>query len=266
MKMIDTPLPWMNRTGRELILIGGGLAICLVELARPQISPWNLGVFGVGTALFAARFFAARVVVIGVLLSAVASCFSGLRYGAGWTPSGLYWGAYPMLVGVLLLISRDLEQRFDFAASGPGWRLNRWRELPRAHWRASTVLGWLLGILGHFLLRGWQSAGAAGPTWPLIAIVVCIGAVLLLFTGRSIVFVISAALGIAVAALVLPQVGGAEALMHHPYGGVETAPLWRGMPDSALPAAIAAVGTALVSLPYALLHLWHGLRGGDGDE
>jgi len=92
-----------------------------------------------------------------------------LRYGAGWMPQHMHWGVYGMSAGVLLLMSRDLAQRFDFNPSGPGWRLNRWRELPRSFWRVSTVLGWLLGILGHFLLRGWQPAGAAAPMWPLIA-------------------------------------------------------------------------------------------------
>ncbi len=264
MKVLDTPLPHIDRTARELILVAGGLAICAFELRQPHPSPWNLGVFGAGTALLAVRFFAARVVAIGVMLSAMASHLSTMRYGAGWTPPTLFWGFYPMAAGVLLLMSRDLEQRFDFAESGLGWRLNRWRELPRSHWRASTVLGWMLGILGHFLLRGWQSAGAAAPTWPLIAIVVCIGGVFLLFTGRSIVFVIAAALGITVAALVIPQVGAAESMLQHPFGEAagRLSVLWRSAPDSTLPAAIAAVGTALVSLPYAILHVWHGVRAG----
>jgi hypothetical protein len=203
--------------------------------------------------------------VIGVLLSAMAAQLSALRYGAGWTESHLFWGFYPMAAGVLLLMSRDLQQRFDFRASGAGVRTNRWRELPRAHWRASTLLGWCLGILGHFLLRGWQSAGAAAPTWPLIAIVVCIAGVFLLFTGRSIVFVITAVLGVVVAVMVIPSVGGAEALLHQPFtsaaNGISV--LWSSAPDSALPAAVAAVCTTLVSLPYAVLHIWHGIRGGN---
>ncbi len=262
MMHVDTPLrSLLGRTPREAILIAGGLAICALEAARPTPSPWNLGVFGAGTALFAARFFAARVVAIGVLLSAIAAQLSGLRYGVGWTDSSLHWGTYPMAAGVLLLMSRDLQARFDFGASGPGWRLNRWRELPRAHWRASTLLGWLLGILGHFLLRGWQPAGAAAPTWPLLAMLVCLGSVLLLFTGRSIVFLITAILGVVVAAMIIPQVADAEAFLAHArHLPRPTSVLWRASPDSALPAAIAAVGTALVSLPYAVLHVWHALR------
>jgi hypothetical protein len=262
MRFLDTPLPRVHRTGREALLIAGGLAICAYELRQPSPSPWNLFVFGGGTALFAVRFFAARVVAIGVLLSAMAAHVSSTRYGSGWEPQPLFWAFYPMAAGVLLLVSRDLQQRFDFAASGLGWRLNRWRELPRSHWRASTALGWLLGILGHFLLRGWQPAGAAAPTWPLIAILACIGGVFLLFTGRSIVFVITAALGITVAILVVPQVGAAEALLHHAGASASgsLSVLWRASPDSALPAAIAAIGTALVSLPYAILHLAHGVR------
>ncbi len=258
---LDRPLrPLLGRTVRELILVAGGLTICAFELARPTLNPWHLGVFGAGTALFAVRFFAARVVAMGVLLSAIAAHLSSLRYGAAWTPSTLHWGVYGMGAGVLLLMSRDLQDRFDFSASGPGWRLNRWRELPRSHWRASTLLGWLLGVLGHFLLRGWQPAGAAAPTWALVAMLVCIGCVLLLFSGHSIVFVITTVLGVAVAALVIPQVGAAEALLDNARHVPTPDVLWRAAPDSALPAAIAAVGTALVSLPYAILHVWNGVR------
>ncbi len=265
MKVLDTPLrPLLGRTVREVILVAGGLTICAFELDRPTPSPWNLGVFGAGTALFAMRFFAARVVVIGVLLSAIAAQLSALRYGHGWTPADqIHWSVYAMSAGVLLLLSRDLQERFDFKPSGTGLRLNRWRELPRSHWRASTLLGWLLGILGHFLLRGWQSAGTMAPSWPLIAIIVCIAGVLLLFTGRSIVFVITTVLGVAVAYMVIPQIAAAEALLdnsrHLP---PPTSPLWRMAPDSALPAAIAAIGTALVSLPYAALHVWNAFRRG----
>jgi hypothetical protein len=262
MRGLDTSLrPLLGRTPREVILVGGGLTICAFQLNQPHVNPWHLGVFVAGTALFAVRFFAARVVAIGILLSAIAAHLSGLRYGAGWMQQSLHWSAYAMSAGVLLLMSRDLQQRFDFNASGPGWRMNRWRELPRSHWRASTVLGWLLGILGHFLLRGWQPAGAAAPMWPLVAMLVCFAGVMLLFSGHSIVFVITTALGVVVAALVIPQVGDAEGLVasarHLP---VPSSVMWRASPDSALPTAIAAVGTALVSLPYAFLHIRNALR------
>jgi hypothetical protein len=259
MKVLDTPIV-LNRTLRELILIAGGLVICATELARDGTNPWHLAVFVAGTALLAMRFFAARVVAIGVLLSAIAAHLSNLRYGDGWTETEVHWCVYPMAAGVLLLMSRDLAQRFDFAASGPGWRLNRWRDLPRAHWRASTLLGWWLGILGHFLLRGWQSAGDAAPSWPLYAIVACIACVVLLFTGRSIVFVVAAALGIAVTLAIWPHIGGAEAMLDRAWATGPTEAMWRARPDSALIAAVSAAGTAIVSLPYALMHVWHGLR------
>ena len=85
----------------------------------------------------------------------------------------------------------------------------------------------------------------------------------LLFSGRSIVFVLTAALGITVAWLVWPHVGGAEQLMNGPYDlkARHAAGLWANQPDSALPALAAAIATALVSLPYAGLHLWHSLFG-----
>jgi hypothetical protein len=259
MKVLDTPIVF-DRTLRELIVVGGGLIICAMEIARDGTNPWHLGVFVAGTGLLAVRFFAARVVAIGVLLSAIAAHFSGARYGDGWVPTELHWGVYAMAAGVLLLMSRDLAQRFDFAQSGPGWRLNRWRDLPRAHWRASTLLGWWLGILGHFLLRGWQGAGDAAPSWPLYAIVACIACVFLLFTGRSIVFVFAAALGIAVTLAVWPHVGAAEAMLDQAWATPPTELMWRARPDSAMVATVSAAGTAIVSLPYAVLHLWHGLR------
>jgi len=262
MKALDTPLrPLLGRTAREAILVAGGLAICVGELRQTPANPWHVGLFAAGTALFAVRFFAARVVAIGVLLSAIAAHLSAMRYGAGWVSAPLFWGVYPMAAGVVLLMSRDLQQRFDLAPTGVGFRLNRWRELPRSHWRASTLLGWLLGLLGHFLLRGWQSSGADPTTWPLLAIVLCIAGVLLLFTGRSIVFVITAVLGIAVAIAVIPQVAGAETLLHNAFRAPASLDaLWRRSPDSALMTAVAAVGVAVVSLPYAVLHLWNGLR------
>src|SRR5262245_35826641 len=107
MRGLDTSLrPLLGRTPREVILIAGGLTICAFELHRPTVNPWHLALFVAGTALFAVRFFAARVVAIGILLSAIAAHLSGLRYGAGWGQQHLFWGTYGMGAGVLLLLSR----------------------------------------------------------------------------------------------------------------------------------------------------------------
>lgn len=262
MKALDTPIEaFAGRTAREALLVCGFAAICGFELLRQHTNFWHLGVYLTFTGLFAVRFFAARVVAIGVLLSALAAHVANARYGTGWEPTaGVHWIVYVFAGGVVLLMSRDLAERFDYAESGPGWRLNRWRNLPRSHWRAATVLGWSLGTLGHFLLRAWQMSGEAGSTWALIAIVSCIVLVFVLFTGRSIVFLLSAALGIFVLSAAYPHVVESEAFIRNALTNPRPGhAMWGAAPGEALPVAIAAGATALVALPYALLHLWRSL-------
>jgi len=265
MRGLDTPIRRLaDRTPREVILITGGLVACAGAVYVK--APWAVTVtFVITTVMLATRFFAARIVAIGMLATALAAHLALTRYGEGWTNHFSLGGHLPELAfiaaGLLLLCGRDLVDRFDRAPSGPGWRLNRWRELPRLHWRMSSVLGVSLGALGHFLWAGYHNtpAGAGWALWAIGGVCVCL---LLLFAGQAIGFLVAAALGVAVLVITAPELGAAEAHLHQAWA--VPAPhesIFATSPHTALPIAIAACLVVLASLPYAARLLWRAAAG-----
>jgi hypothetical protein len=262
MKLLDTPIrPLLSRTPRELVLITGGALAC--GLALYLEAPWALTTtFVVTTVMLATRFFAARIVAIGMLATALAAHISITRYGRGWLHDFRLGDHIPELtfigLGLLLLCGRDLAARFDLQPSGTGWRINRWRDLPRLHWRLSSVLGISLGAMGHFLWAAQRNVPAADGVfarWAIYGVLVCLA---LLFAGQAIGFLVSSALGIAVLVEVLPQVGAAEDHLHRAQA-MEPHSLFAGSPHAALPIAIAASLVVLTATPYAARLLWRSL-------
>jgi hypothetical protein len=259
MKLLDTPI-LLGRTPRELVILGGATLAC--GLALYLHAPWALvATFVVTTVMLATRFFAARIVAIGMLATALAAHVSFTRYGKFWGPAFRLRDHVPELsfiaLGLLLLCGRDLAARYDLQPSGTGWRINRWRDLPRLHWRMSCVLGVALGALGHFLWAAQRNVPAADGVFARWAIYALLACLVLLFIGQAIGFLASAALGIAVLVEALPQLGAAEAHLHN---AMAPAPgLFAGSPHTAVPMVIAASIVVLVAVPYSGLLLWRSL-------
>ncbi len=259
MKLLDTPVrPLFGRTPRELVLLAGATTACVAALYVG--AHWAVTTtFVITTAMLAARFFAARLVAIGMLGTALAAHVSLSRYGDGWTGVLRLGDHVPELVfiglGLILLCSRDLAGRFDLAQSGAGWRINRWRDLPRLHWRMSAVLGVALGALGHFLWAAQKNAAMADGSWARWAILVICISLLLLFAGQAIGFLVSAVLGITVLVIAVPDLAAAEAYLARGAAG-SPGRLFGAAPHAALPVVIAAALVTLTALPYAARLLW----------
>ena len=259
MRLLDTPLGSLRgRTVRELVLVTGAVAACAGALYLH--AHWAVTTtFVITTAMLATRFFAARVVAIGMLGTALAAHLAVARYGQGWT-GGIQLGEQVaglvfIGLGLLLLCSRDLADRFDLAQSGTGWRVNRWRDLPRLHWRLSCVVGVALGAMGHFLWAAQVNAPAADGAWARWAILVICISLLLLFAGQAVGFLVAAVLGITVLIITVPQLAAAEAHLAHAHAGAPAQP-FATAPHAALPITIATTLVTLAALPYAARLLW----------
>lgn len=69
-----------RRTVRELVIVGGGLAVVASEIVRPgPVDPGNLIVYIVATLLFALRCFAARAAGVGASIGACVQQWPHLR-------------------------------------------------------------------------------------------------------------------------------------------------------------------------------------------
>lgn len=261
MRILDTPIgPLAGRTLRELLILGFGVAVCVFEVARPDPNLWHL-TFYVGAALlFAARFYAARVLFVGFLLTALALTVFGGRSFQGFTLHRELWVLGGLVGCLLLLCSRDLRARFDRGPSGRGWRRNLWRDLPRVHWVLSCWVGYLLGLLGNLVLLPWLAAGnLAAATWPALVLAGVYAAVILLLLGRSVAFLVATVTGAMALAFVWPQVGAAEAYLRDPFlvpaAGIFA---WQ-QPAFALPAAVVGGAVAVLAGSYAAYHVWRSL-------
>lgn len=195
---LDRPIASLwGRTAREVLLILGGVAVAVWSLCQPQLNLWHTSFYIGATIAFAVRFYAARVVAVGFIATALA--LTGINATQG---EPLFWGALALLPGLALLVSSDLRERFDRAP-----RANPWRSIDRRHWVAWCGVGYLLGVLGNLYLLPWRSIFQAGGNWPLVILGAVYLAVGLLFCGRAIAFVVAAAAGLAglITALAEPQ-------------------------------------------------------------
>src|SRR5690349_19997219 len=126
MVMVDSPVPVVRRTPRELLIIvvAAATAINAVRL-RGTSDPGKALAFAALALGFATRFFAMRVIA-----TAVAAAPAGLHVAYAWRSGGdasellgiaYFFGAILSLGGSALVAAFDDQ---------PG-RLNFWRELPR---------------------------------------------------------------------------------------------------------------------------------------
>jgi hypothetical protein len=265
MRILDTPIgPLRGRTLRELLVLGGAAAVCVSEAVKPDPNLWHL-TFYVGAALlFGARFYAARVILVGFALTALLLALLGMR-PFGWVYYADGWHLWLMggLVGFLLLLcSKDLRARFDRGPSGPGWRKNLWRDLPRVHWALSCWVAYLLGLLGNLVLLPWLAAGNfATAAWPAVVLFGVYAAVILLLLGRSVAFLVATATGALAVAFAWPEVAAAERHLAGEWISTWPQGIFAWSPAFALPAAAAGALVALLAGGYAAYHVRRTLFG-----
>lgn len=263
LKLVDTPITRLaGRTPRELLILGTLMAFIASGLVAARPPWWDLSLFALALAAFATRFWAARILGIGICVSSLAMALVHVREGA-WdlcalAPHQISFAA-TWLAGLIVLSSRDLGRRFERA---PSWGVGRWKvtnpfaELPPLHLAAIAAGAVSLGALGHLLLRAILVAQAHG--LPATGLSIALGAIaltlLLLVAGRVVGLLAAAgvstylaiALGTKLCAAKLwlawpPSPCGpiAEPLAYHP--GV----VFIGF-------ALALIGAA-VTLPYAVV-------------
>jgi len=218
------------------LLICGGLAVVIYSINRPQPNWWHVSFYIAATIGLAVRFFAARVVAVGFIVTAIALSLANWRAGGA-----LLWTVWALSPALLLLASRDLRERFD-RAEGSGWRTNPWRAIERRHWMLWCWVGYLLGILANVYLLPWMHWGYEG-LWPLAMVGGVYVAIGLLFLGRVLAFFAAAAVGLGALATSIPVLAGSDP------------GLFLTHPGFVLPAVIAGALVVALSLPYALVCL-----------
>ncbi len=189
MRCLDHELKWCaGRTVREVLLICGGLGLVVREfVGTHSFDVGNLIVYVGATLLLMLRFFPARAVGVGACIGAIVQQWPHLRMG-DVTVETL---AVAPLVGIALLASRDLVERFERAPSRLAWLPNPWASFSAAETRtlrwAAYAAGALSGLLDHTLQNITPFADPlTAPWWPRIAMVVLIGALVLLCLGRAV--------------------------------------------------------------------------------
>ena len=249
LRLFDMPV-LCNRTPRELVLIGLGLAALIALAVAPRVLPIHLAVVATATGLFAARYYAARAIAIGFLLSTQVFYLIATRYGDNWLGAreGVPWFFWGLGAALVLLTSTDLGRRFDLAA-GTGWRHNPWRERPRAHWYAACAGGYAIGTLGNLLLSVWARTRFDWHYWWMpLAIIGTVVALLLMFRAHKAGYALALLIGAAIAIAVLPHVGASESYLANGWTARPSSELWSVSPYAALPIAVLSALTAVISL------------------
>jgi len=264
LKHLDRPL-LAGRTARELLLISGGLCVSASEIWHRGLSG-NAIVYLVITASLVLRLYAARALLVGLVVGAMAQVLPTALLHDGLadlvrTDLGLVltWGG-----ALLLLCSRDLEQRFDRAPSRFAWLPNFWTDIPQRDLRLLRICGYALGGLVAALVQTYCSSPFK-PAWLLALIVAASLIGLLLVLGRSVAVLLASVLASAVAVGLLTRVDldaprtllGAvnevygTTLSGHHFGEPDlTAFGWS--PQFVLPCILFAAVAAIIALPYAI--------------
>lgn len=258
LRHLDRPV-LLDRTPRELLLIAGGLGISAYELSICGPNG-NIATYLLFTAALVVRFYAARAILVGLIVGAVGQVLPAIRLAADpWRWLGSHAPLIGLWVGGLaLLCSRDLVRRFDRAPSRHRWLPNYWAALDPSDARRLRWSGYAIGAAIGGLVQTWRLSSDP-PSWllPLIIAISICGALLVL--GRAVMLLALPALAITVVALFAPQIGAAETQLAARWGCVAytgtIGPLIRGA-HFVLPITIAASAAAALALPYA----WRVLR------
>jgi hypothetical protein len=263
MTLLDRELSWCaGRTVRELLVVAGGLAIIVGELARPgQVDVGNLAVYVLATLLLLLRFFAARAAAVGACIGAIVQQWPHLRAG-DITPETL---AVLPLLGIALLASHHLVDRFERAPSRLRWLPNPWQNFTTAETRslrwAAYAAGALSGLLDHSLQLmtvGARTFGDIAPWWPRITMVALVAALALLCLGRAVGLLLVWVTALAVAILVAPLAWQAEPLLHTT---LPLAPMYQFGAHYLLPLFLLALAALALTTPAVARLLRHTLLG-----
>lgn len=233
----------LGRTVRELLVILGGVSITALDFLHGRPDWPNVAVYVLATALFAARFYAARAAAVAACVGALAQQWPHLREGmVDWLTLGLL-----PLAGILLLASSDLVARFERAPSRIRWLPNLWADFSAAQTRtlrwSAYAAGALAGLLDHITEMCPRNAEPLAWTRPgMIALTL---ALILLCAGRAIGLLLVWAVSLFVLVALAPLLPAAESVLAR--AGVATLVA----PGLTLPPAVGHAAHYL--LPAALL-------------
>ena len=257
MLFLDRELPHCGgRSVRELLVVAGGLWIIASDLARPgPPDVGNLLVYVGATLLPALRFFAARAAAAGACIGAIVQQWPHLRLGE-WDAETL---AVVPVVGIALLASRDLVDRYERAPSRLRWLPNPWAGFTAAETRslrwAAYAAGALSGLLDHTLqLVRWHTDLVHAPTpwWPRVAMVALMLALALLCLGRAVGALLVWVTAVTVAALAAPLAWRAEAVLRGTDPAASADFIYVHAAHYLLPVLLLATAAALITTPAVL--------------
>jgi hypothetical protein len=252
MRIFDHPISVLReRTPRELALLSIGAGYCVYELFFTQTVPLNVVMYALATITFAFRFFPARALGVGVAIGALAQRLPDLRVSWNELGSPHTWAAIAVIV---LLASRDLEERFDRAPSPIRFVPNAWAALPAADMRVLRSCVYALGALAALLVYVW------GPTiwftpampdvlWMVGTIAAIASTILLLVAGRAPALLLVPIVCVPIGAVLGTEVALAERSMVDPSVAVGHGFAW--LPQYVLPAVLFAVIATLLALPHS---------------
>jgi hypothetical protein len=253
MSLLDREVAWCaGRTVRELIAVAGGLGLVVAEVVRPGVPDGgNLAVYVVATALLAARFFAARAAAVGACIGAIVQQWPHLRLG----DLDLETLAVLPVVGIVLLASGDLVERFERAPSRIPWLPNPWAVFSAAETRAlrwsAYAAGALTGLLDHTAqttAHAFATHHHALPLWPRVAEVAFMLALLLVCLGRAVGVLLVWVTAVAVLVIASPLAWHAESALRT--SDVITLPVgWLPAAHYLLPVALLAAAAAAITTP-----------------
>jgi hypothetical protein len=248
MRVVDHPLRLAaGRTPRELVILGTGILI-LYRAVRLHDTSWDFVAVATVTALFAARFFAARVAALALCVGALALHAAALAHHTPLRP--LLPGLAQFGAGAVLLVSRDLRARFDDAGRGFGPLRNFWRDLPIADRRSLTRVvcaGAATASLLHYasdVALAWAHGAAAYQPPALVGVLVwvALASAGLLLLGRTAGLIGAAAVSAGALVVLVPYASAARFAAD---GAEKTVPGW----------LIPSSGFVLVAIPCAALTL-----------
>ena len=263
MRILDAPVRLAaGRTVRELVLIGSGVASIAVAIHLGDKS-WNVYVYALTTALFAGRFFAARVLYLSMCVGALA-----LQLSCALMPSVTLADKAPVLIQILglclLLSGKDLLRRFDDTGRGLGPLRNFWGDLSvgqRRHLAWGMHLVGATGGLLHHMAYNVHNWGSATPLWLDLAVAGCAAVGLLYLSGRAIAAPAAVALGVALVWHLAPRLEDSFTML-------EGRPVDHPVPIEhivsahyTIGAAVCAAAAAAIALPWTYRWLRLAFRG-----
>lgn len=239
--LLDRPVTSLaGRTPRELLLVGGALAVTFAELRSCALSG-NIAVYLAFAAAMWLRLYAARGLLVALIVAGIAQTLPRVFYSYS---DPLAWALHnwPLVgswvAGLLLLCSRDLVERYDRSPSRHRWLPNFWAALDPRHARWLRWSGYCLSASIGASVAVWRAVHAP-PAWLLSAIVVMSLASVLLCLGRAVVLALLPVLAGGIGLLYLGHVG------RYGYDQIGSAP-------HAIPAMIAVIAAGVLALPYAV--------------